>query len=111
MYRYRSNPAPLPSPAARPAIDTADIAAPLAVEDSGANAALERKREQTRERVRRHRERKRQGVRIVPLEIGDDEVDSLLESGDLTEQDEDDPARFNDAINRCVKERLRGSDG
>jgi SOS response regulatory protein OraA/RecX len=43
------------------------------------------------QRMRRHRQRRRDGVRSLQIELRETEVDALIESGFLEERSRDDP--------------------
>jgi len=53
-------------------------------------------------RMRRYRKRKRSGLRFVPLEIREKEIDALIRRGFLVEEDRDQ----NSAIRRAIYRHL-----
>lgn len=54
------------------------------------------------ERQRRHRERKRTGVRIVPVEVDFETIDTLADAG-LVDWNTDDPREISTAIIEAIR--------
>jgi hypothetical protein len=86
LIRYRTNVAPLASPAAPPGVDTDAIDTPKIAEASSDNRPLT-----GAERKRLTRERRRQGIRyMITIPVYDDVLDALVENGDMSEEEAND---------------------
>ena len=57
-------------------------------------------------RMRRYRQRRRDGVRVVSLELVQDEIDALVARGLLTEEDVDDRFAILEAVYSFFTENL-----
>lgn len=54
------------------------------------------------ERNRRYRERRRKNICVVMVEIGMDELDTLIEAGHLAEVDSENPFKIAVAVNKLM---------
>lgn len=78
-----------------------------------ANSTAQRHRAMTNARVRDHRRRKRDGLRLVPLEIFESELDALVEHGLLAPKDRNDyrvavPEALEKLIGAAVEALIEG---
>jgi hypothetical protein len=58
------------------------------------------------ERMRRHRERRRQGLRCLTVELRETEIDALLRYGLLTVETRNDPVAICNALHRFLDRTL-----
>ena len=56
------------------------------------------------ERQRRYRQRKRDGIRIISVELGKAEIDALIDRGGLSAGKVDDPTEIGRAIHELIVE-------
>ena len=81
--------------------------------NSQSDSIARRRRALTNARVRDHRRRKRHGLRLVPLEIFESELDALVEHGLLAPKDRNDyrvavPEALEKLIGAAVEALIEG---